>query len=109
MSAMNLQILIKCSSLVTLLVVLFSCAVAHPITFLCDDSEVEMFINDESIGSGMVSYTVPKGTKEVKVSCRKHGVEVYSRTYTIVGNKNVLYDIRIPKDYRYSNSHPEFK
>ena len=106
---MNLQTLIKSVFLATLLVVLFSCAVTHPVTFLCEDSDVELFINDESIGSGMVSYIVPKGIKEVKVSCRKNGVEIYSRTYNIVGNKNVLYDIRIPKDYRYSNSHLEFK
>ncbi len=88
------------SLLFTLL--LSSCASSYNVGFLCEDKDVEMYIDDEYIGKGQISYTVAKGVTHITVSCRKDGIEIYQRKYHVKGQKNVLFDVIISKDYRYS-------
>ena len=42
-------------------------------------------------------------TGYIKVSCRENGVEIYNRNYYVKGRKNQLFELNIPKDYRYSS------
>lgn len=80
-----------------------SCASSFPVHLLCDERDVEIYVDDQHIGRGQVSYTVPKGIETIKVSCRNGGIEVYSREYYVKDKKNQLLEISIPKDYHYSS------
>lgn len=70
---------------------------------MCDEQQIEIYIDDEYVGRGLVNYTVPKGQDYVNVSCRDNGIEVYSRSLYIKDKKNQLIELTIPKDYRYSS------
>ncbi len=50
---------------------------------------------------GPINYTVPAGAKKVKVECVVDGVTLYTRTYNVEGQKNVLFDIHIPQNLQY--------
>ena len=80
-----------------------SCASSIPISLLCDEQQIEIYIDGEYVGRGMVRYDVPKGIDYINVSCRNAGVEVYSRRLYVKGLKNRLFELTIPKDYRYSS------
>lgn len=84
------------------LLLLTSCAGSIPISFLCDEDQMEIYVGSQHLGRGLVHYVAPKGTQEVTVSCRNNGEEVYTRTFRIAGMKNHLFELNIPKDYRYS-------
>lgn len=83
--------------------ILYSCAVSVPVHFLCNEQHIEIYVDNEYLGRGQVSYKVPKGTDYVNVSCREEGIEVYSRNFYVKGAKNQLFELNIPKNYRYSN------
>ena len=57
----------------------------------------------ENAGRGLIHYIVPKGDDYINVSCRENGIEIYSRTFYVKGKKNQLFELAIPKDYRYSS------
>lgn len=87
-----------------------SCASSSfPVSFLCEDNEIELYVEEQYMGNGLVRYVVPKGTDYVKVSCRHNGEEVYSRNVYVKGQKNMLIDISVPQDYKYSTTRPNFK
>ena len=81
--------------------IFISCATSIPISLLCNEQHIE--IDEEYVGRGQVNYIVPKGTDYIKVSCRENGVEIYNRNYYVKGKKNQLFELNIPKDYRYSS------
>ncbi len=91
--------------MLTILCPLFfcSCAGSIPISLLCEEQQIEMYVNGEYAGKGLVQYVVPKGTDYIYVSCRDAGEEVYSRRLYVKGMKNHLFELVIPKDYRYSS------
>ena len=80
-----------------------SCGSTASISLLCDEQQIELYVDDEYVGRGLVNYVVPKGQDEINVSCRENGVEVYNRTFYVKGMKNQLIELTIPKDYRYSS------
>lgn len=80
-----------------------ACASSIPINLLCDEQHVEIYVDGEYIGRGLVHHIVPKGNDYINVSCRENGIEIYSRRFYVKGGKNQLYELRIPKDYRYSS------
>lgn len=83
---------------------LFSaCASSTSVSFLCDNEELQIFVNNEYVGKGLVKYIAPKGITTAEVECKDNGVTVYSRTYYIKGNNNVLFDIKVPQ-YNYYSS-----
>lgn len=90
--------------LVTMMLLFSSCSSSISISLLCDEPSVEIYVNDDYVGRGLVSYTSPKGQDEIRVSCRENGVEVYSRSFYIKGKNNQLFELTIPKDYKYSSS-----
>lgn len=100
------KLVIKHLSIATLVLsstFLVSCATSIPVSFLCNEQHIEIYIDEEYVGRGLVNYVVPKGTDYIKVSCRENGVEIYERNYYVKGKKNQLFELNIPKDYRYSS------
>lgn len=86
-----------------------SCRCTASVSLLCDEQHIELYVDDEYVGRGLVSYTVPKGQDNIRVSCRENGVEVYSRSFYVKGMKNQLIELNIPKDYRYSSGQSTIK
>ena len=86
-----------------------SCRSTASVSLLCDEQHIELYVDDEYVGRGLVSYTVPKGQDNIRVSCRENGVEVYSRSFYVKGMKNQLIELNIPKDYRYSSGQRTIK
>lgn len=83
---------------------LASCATTTTqVNFICDQSDIEIYINDEYAGRNQVSCTLPPKTEYVTVSCRREGNEVYSRRFYIKGKKEATYELTIPNNYRYSD------
>lgn len=95
----------RCAFLISILCfTLFACSAVSTISLLCDEQQVELFVDDEYVGRGVVQLTVPRDKENIRVSCRENGVEIYSRTFYIKGKKNQLFELAIPKDYRYSSN-----
>ncbi len=75
---------------------------SFPVSFICDNPSAEIYVDGNYIGSGgPLRYTVPAGAKMVRVECIVDGISVFSRNYNVEGQKNVLFDIRIPKNMQY--------
>lgn len=89
--------------LIILATLFVSCSSSKTVGFHCEEQHVEIYINDEYAGRGLVYYRLPKNMESIKVSCMQDGKEVYTRTYYVKGKKGQLFDLQIPKDYRYSN------
>lgn len=101
-----IKLVVKQLSIATLVLFstfLGSCATSIPVSFLCNEQHIEIYVDEEYVGRGLVNYIVPKGTDYIKVSCRENGVEIYERNYYVKGKKNQLFELNIPKDYRYSS------
>lgn len=81
----------------------FSCATSIPISLLCNEQQVQIFVDGEYIGNGLVNYIVPKGTDYILVTCKEKGMEIYRRRLYVKDKKNQLLELTIPKDYRYSS------
>lgn len=84
---------------------LCACATMTSIHLSCNEQHVEIYVDDEYVGRGLVNYTVPKGKDYIQVSCRENGIEIYSRKLYVKGSKNGLFELTIPKDYRYSSDY----
>ena len=97
--------ILKIVGLLIISISLGSCATSIPVSLLCNEQQIEIYVNDEYVGRGLVNYIVPKGTEYIKVSCKENGMEIYSRSYYVKGKKNQLFELTIPKDYRYSSEH----
>lgn len=85
------------------IVFLSSCSSSIPISLLCNEQHIEIYVDDEYLGRGLVQYIVPKGNEYINVSCRENGIELYSRKFYVKGKKNHLFELNIPKNYRYSS------
>ena len=84
-------------------VTLISCKAYFPVTFMCEDTTVELYANDEYIGTNMATYNVPKGVQYVTIRCVENGKDIFTRKYYVKGMKNALITVNIPEDYRYSS------
>ena len=88
---------------------MISCSTTQKVNFICDQTDVEIFVNDEYAGRNLVSYTLPRGTTFVTVSCRRDEQEVYSRRFYVKGKKEITYTLTIPNNYRYSDGGKTFR
>lgn len=86
------------------LCILPSCVTSSFVNISCNEQDVELYINDEYVGRGLVNFTAPKGVEEINISCRQNGEEIYSRNLYIKGKKGELIELTIPRDYRYSGN-----
>lgn len=80
-----------------------SCSTVQQVSFICDQQDVEIYVNDEYAGRDLVKYTLPQGCDYVIVSCRRGGEEIYSRRFYVKGKGNMTYELNIPVNYRYSD------
>lgn len=81
----------------------FACASPTSVSFLCDNEDLQIYVNNEYVGKGLVRYTAPKGITTAEVECKDNGVTVYSKTYYIKGYNNALFDIKVPQHNYYSS------
>lgn len=95
--------ILKLIRLFLLGIFLNSCVTSTPISLLCNEQHIEIYINEEYVGRGLINYVVPKGNNYINVSCRENGIEIYNRNYYVKGKKNQLFELNIPKDYHYSS------
>ena len=42
--------------------IFISCATSIPISLLCNEQHIEIYVDEEYVGRGQVNYIVPKGT-----------------------------------------------
>lgn len=83
-------------------IMLNSCSTT--VHFLCNQSDVAIYIEDQFMGYNQISYVVPKGVEYVRVSCRVDGLEIYSNTYYVKHENNRLFDIILQDNYKYSTN-----
>lgn len=101
----------KCRFLAGLAVLFLTtgCSISQQVNFICDQTDVEIYINEEYAGRNLVSCTLPRGTTYVTVSCHRDGEEVYSQRYYVKGKKSITYTLSVPNDYRYSDGGKTFR
>lgn len=96
--------------ILTIIVIAICCAsCSTTVHFLCAQSEVALFVDDQFVGYGQISYVVPKGVDFVTVSCRVDGIEIYSKNYYVKHQNNRLFEVVVPDDYKYSSNPIIFK
>ena len=83
--------------------VLISCASATSVSFLCDREDLQIYVNNEYVGTGRVRYTAPKEITTAVVECKKDGITIYSKDFYIKGHNNALFDLKIPEYNSYSS------
>lgn len=79
-----------------------SCSTTRTISFYCAEEFVEIYVDGEYAGRGLVHHSFPSSQKVVTVSCGYEGQEMYSRTYYVRGRNGETIELQIPKDYFYS-------
>lgn len=84
-------------------IVVSSCATTTSVSFLCNQEDLQIYINDEYVGNGLVNYIAPKGVTTAEVECKKDGLTVFSRNYYIKGHNRELFDIVVPNYNSYSS------
>ncbi len=82
---------------------IIGCSSTKTVGFLCQERQIEIFVDDEYIGRDLVYYTVPKGMEYIEVSCRENGMEVYHRRINVKDKNGTLIELQIPKNYKYSS------
>lgn len=98
----NVKYIISCF-LVVVSLALTSCASSTSVSFLCEKEDLQIFVNNEYVGTGLVRYTAPKGITTAEVECKKNGITIYSKNYYIKGHNNALFDIKVPDYNTYSS------
>lgn len=73
------------------------------VSFLNDDKDVQIYVNGEYVGTGLVSYTFPKEVTTADVECKRNGSVIFTRSYNIKGLNNRLLELNIPNDLFYSS------
>lgn len=91
-------------TLMTVMVVMFfSCTTNTTISFLCNQDDVQIFVNDTYVGTGLVYYNAPQGVTTADVVCKKDGQTVFTRSYYIKGNNRKMFELNIPTVRTYSS------
>lgn len=80
-----------------------SCSSAKTIALVCQERQIEIYVDDEYLGRDLVYYTVPKGQEYIEISCRENGMELYHRRIDVRSKNGNLIELQIPKNYKYSD------
>ena len=83
--------------------VFIGCASTTSVSFLCKQDNIQIYVNNEYVGNGLVRYTAPKGVTTAEVECKKDGITVFTKNFYIKGHNNVLFDLNIPEYNSYSS------
>ena len=60
----------------TLSLSIMSCSTSTTVSFLCDQEDLQIYVNNEYVGTGLVRYTAPKEVTTAEVECKKDGITV---------------------------------
>ena len=91
-------------SLFVFTMLFMACSGTKNLHFLCDESQIEIYVDGVYVGSGQVSYLIPSGTELISVECRNNGNVVYQRNYRPnLYENNTLIEISIPQNYMYKS------
>ena len=72
------------------------------VSFINEDKDVQIFVNGEYVGTGLVRYTFPKEVTTADVECKRNGSVIFTRSYNIKGLNNMLLELNIPNELFYS-------
>lgn len=89
--------------LFAVLSLLTTCAETKSVAFLCQQEDLQIYVNQEYVGTGLVYYKVPPNVRTAHVQCWKDGEIVYERNYDIRKSNRRLFDIHIPNYQTYSS------
>lgn len=93
-----------CALVVFFLTVAFSsCSSSITVSFLCNNRDLQIYVNDTYVGQELVTYTAPKGVTTADIQCKKDGVTVYTKSIYIKGNNMRLFEINVPESNFYSS------
>lgn len=84
-------------------VLLASCASTTTVSFMCDNQDLEIYVNDNYVGTGLVTYVVPKRVSVAEVCCKKNGIDVLKRSYDLHGLNHKLIELKAPTNMGYSS------
>ena len=79
-----------------------SCVNTTTISFLCNENDAQIFVNDNYIGKGLATYTFPKEIATAEVICKQDGKVTYAQSFHIKGQNKRLIEINIPNNQFYS-------
>ena len=83
---------------------LASCATTTTtVHFLCNEEDLQIYVNDEYVGTGLVTYVAPPNVTSAEVSCKKDGIVIFTKTYYIKGHNKQLFDLNVPSYNSYSS------
>lgn len=75
------------------------------ISLLCNDPNVDIYVEDEYVGRNLVQYTLPAQMRSIQVECKKNGESILKRNiYVERKSKNRLYDLNVSENMKYSSS-----
>lgn len=75
------------------------------ISLLCNDPNVDIYVEDEYVGKNLVQYTLPTQLRSIQVECKKNGESILKRNiYIERKSKNRLYDLNVLENMKYSSS-----
>ena len=87
-----------------ILIVLFvSCSSTTTVSFLCNQEDLQIYVNGDYVGNGLVHYTAPKDVTTADVECRKDGITIFTKNYYIKGHNRELFDLNVPERMTYSS------
>lgn len=80
-----------------------SCSSSTTVSFLCNNRDLQIYVNDTYIGQELVTYTAPKGVTTADIQCKKDGITVYTKSIYIKGYNRHLFEINVPDNNSYSS------
>ena len=87
-----------------LILLLCGCSKNTTISFLCEDYNVDIYVNGNFIGNGLVTYNITETDEIVSVSCRNQDDIVLQRNFDVNLSRGQLIELNVPNKQRYSNS-----
>ncbi len=60
-----------------------SCSSSTTMSILCNNRNLEIYVNDTYIGQELVTYTAPKGVTTADIQCKKDCITVYTKSIYI--------------------------
>lgn len=81
------------------------CQSTTSISLLCNDPNIDIYVDDEYVGKNLVRYTPPTQLRSLRVEFKRNGESVLKRTiYIERKSKNKLYDLNVSENMKYSSS-----
>lgn len=82
---------------------ILSCSSSTTVSFLCNNRDLQIYVNDTYVGQELVTYTAPKGVTTADIQCKKDGITVYTKSVYIKGYNKQLLELNAPESNFYSS------